>query len=201
MGNSIITDPYNGASVGFPMPAVKADVVTVSHAHDDHSFVTAVSGTPAIIDCVANCCHDDIAISAYGCFHDEAAGAKRGSNIIFRYLIDGIPVAHLGDLGHVDSGVLDFLAGVEVLLVPVGGYFTIDAAAAKQIVDAVKPKIVIPMHYFTEGCKLTKIAPVEDFLKLFDGSSYNIEHSHRDTLELSDIDGDNRIIVLDRMHD
>ena len=106
-----------------------------------------------------------IEISGIEVFHDESSGAERGKNTIFKMKIDGMNVVHLGDLGHaLSEGDVKDIGSVDVLFVPVGGYFTIDAAAAEAITKTLNPKVVVPMHYKTEKCGFP-IASVDEYTK------------------------------------
>lgn len=166
-GTSIVTDPFE--SVGFPMPAVSADAVTVSHQHFDHNNVSAVGGAPTVFDREGNYKLGEVKISAFSSFHDEVNGQKRGRNLIFKFHMDDLNVCHLGDLGEDCSpALIKKLSPVDVLLIPVGGNYTIDAVRAKEYVDRLKPAYVIPMHYKVLGLEID-IAPVDGFVSLFPG--------------------------------
>lgn len=200
IGTTIVCDPYNGETVGYSMPRVRADVVTVSHHHDDHDCVSNVYGSPAELDCEITCCADDVTVSSLPTFHDEVKGAKRGNNLVFCFEIDGLKVVHMGDIGFFDENVVGKIAGCDVLMLPVGGTYTIDACAAKKYVDAVRPKIVLPMHYKSDDCTLN-ISPASDFVSLFDSADVRFDVS--DSLVLSD-EPDNtcpKIILLQRYVD
>lgn len=197
-GTSIVCDPYDD-SVGFEMPRVQADAVTVSHHHYDHDCVEKVGGNPVIID--KECSYDlpGVEINAIKSFHDGCRGKKRGDNVIFKFRMDGIDICHLGDLGEACSPeLIELILPVNVLLIPVGGTYTIDAEMAKEYVDRIMPDIVIPMHYRTKDSKLD-IDKVDEFLKLFEEDS--IEELDGSTIELSrsDLSGETKIIVLRRM--
>ncbi len=166
-GTKIVTDPYG--EVGFSMPCIEADAVTVSHRHYDHCNVGAVSA-PLVLSEAGEYSVADISVSAVERFHDEVHGAKRGKNLIFRFLIDGLRVCHLGDLGEPCSPeTVQAIGPADVLLIPVGGNYTIDAAEAKKYVEAIDPSIVIPMHYHVRGLTVD-IGGVEPFLKLMGGA-------------------------------
>ena len=196
-GTSVVCDLYS-EEVGFCMPTVDADAVTVSHQHYDHNALNLIGGNPVIID--KDEIHDlhGVEINSIKSFHDECRGKKRGENIIFKFRMDGIDVCHLGDLGEAcSSDLIETLLPVNVLLIPVGGTYTIDAEMAKEYVDRIMPDIVIPMHYRTKDCKLD-IDKVDEFLKLFDNEC--IEEIDGNSIELSRIDlsGETKIIVLRR---
>jgi len=165
---TIVTDPHDGKSVGgIPAPKVSADIVLVSHSHFDHAGgkdLVARSGAK-IIDRPGTFEVKGVKVKGVATFHDDAGGKRRGSNTVFTFEVDGIMFAHLGDLGHVlsDKEIAE-IRPVDILMIPVGGYFTIDAEAASAIVEKLKPKIVIPMHYKVKGLDFP-ISGVEPFLK------------------------------------
>lgn len=200
-GTSIICDPYSG-EIGYEMCKTQADAVTVSHGHYDHNAVGNIGGNPVVIDSEQNYELAGVEINSIKSFHDSARGKKRGENIIFKFRMDGIDVCHLGDLGEqCSSDLIETLLPVNVLLIPVGGTYTLDAEMAKEYVDRIMPDIVIPMHYRTRDCKLD-IDKVDEFLSLFD--SEIVEECEEGSLELSrkDLTGETRIIVLKRcLHD
>ncbi len=196
-GTSIVCDPYSD-EIGYAMRKVSADAVTVSHGHYDHNAVQNVDGAPILIDGGQNNRLAGVEINSIKSFHDTSRGKKRGENTIFKFRMDGIDVCHLGDLGEkCSSDLIETLLPVDVLLIPVGGTYTIDAEMAKEYVDRIMPDIVIPMHYRTRDCKLD-IDRVEEFTGLFDGDS--VEESEKCGIELSrkDLTGETRIIVLKR---
>ncbi|RKX43876.1 MAG: MBL fold metallo-hydrolase [Thermotogae bacterium] len=166
-GVKIITDPYD-PSIGYPMFDVAADIVTESHQHFDHNAHGYVKGNPQIVSTPGHHKFERVEIVGYETYHDDAQGKHRGKNIVFRMVVDGVSVVHMGDIGEVIDGVSEKLKPVDVLMIPVGGHFTVDAREAKEIVDTIEPRIVIPMHYKTEHLKFVGIAPVEEFLALFD---------------------------------
>jgi len=163
-GVTLVTDPFN-KEVGLKVPNFEADIVTVSHNHADHNNSSALRGTPFIIDCAGEYDYKGILVEGIDSFHDDKKGAERGSNIIYRIEVDDISVAHLGDLGTVlDNAQLEKLVGTDVLLIPVGGKYTLDAKAAVEVISQIEPRIVIPMHYKTEGLKID-LDPIEKFIK------------------------------------
>ncbi len=168
-GTRIVLDPfdtgaYDGA-IGYPPVNEIAEIVLVSHSHADHAFAEAVKGNPKVISSVGSTSVGEVKITGVGTFHDDTRGSQRGRNVVFTIETDGLTLTHLGDLGHLLSEREAAEIGTpDILLVPVGGFFTIDASTAWKIVDSLKPRIVIPMHYKTECCGFS-IAPVEDFLK------------------------------------
>jgi L-ascorbate metabolism protein UlaG (beta-lactamase superfamily) len=168
-GTRVITDPYKTGAFGlnYRPPAETADIVTVSHEHDDHNNVADVKGKPEVVRGAGVHKVKGIEFKGVATSHDQASGAQRGSNVVFCFSLDGVRVCHLGDLGHelTDKTVGD-IGPVDVLFIPVGGNFTIDASAANAVANSLKPKIVIPMHFRTEHARDFPVADAEGFLKL-----------------------------------
>ncbi len=196
-GTSVVCDPYD-SSVGYEMDAVSADAVTVSHGHFDHDNIKAVEGNPIILNKECSCGLHGVEIDAIKSFHDGQRGKQRGENLIFKFRMDGIDVCHLGDLGEdCSSELIDLLLPLTVLLIPVGGTYTIDAEMAKEYVDRIMPDIVIPMHYKSKDCKLD-ISKVEEFTDLFDGEFVEEFDGNEIELMRSDFDGETKVVVLRR---
>jgi L-ascorbate metabolism protein UlaG (beta-lactamase superfamily) len=165
-GVRIITDPYEtGPDLTYGEITEPADVVTVSHDHFDHCNVAAVKGNPEVVREAVTREVKGIRFKAIPTYHDDAGGRLRGSNTIFCFEMDGIRVCHLGDLGHLlDDGQVAEIGTVDILLIPVGGYYTIDARVASEVCNQLKPRVIIPMHYRTE-IGIPRIAGVYDFLR------------------------------------
>ena len=163
-GTKIITDPYvTGGDLSYGQIKESADIVTVSHDHADHNNVAAVQGSPKVVRGTVEV--KGIKFKGIPTYHDDAGGRQRGKNTIFCFEVDGIRVCHLGDLGHrlSDSQAAE-LGEIDVLLIPVGGFFTIDAKLAGQLCDRLKPKVIIPMHFKNDRCAFP-IAGVDEFLR------------------------------------
>ncbi len=166
-GVRIVTDPY--AKVGYEMPEPHADIVTVSHGHFDHAFVEGVKDDPFVLDGSGKVFRfEDVEITSFETFHDDKQGALRGKNQVFQFTVNGVKICHLGDLGEpCRAEILDKIGQVDVLMIPVGGTYTIDAKQAKEYADKVDAKLVVPMHFKPDDGALD-IAPVDEFLSLFD---------------------------------
>lgn len=164
---TIITDPYD-SSIGFKLPRLKADIVTVSHDHYDHNNIAGVkgiSGEPFIIKNPGEYEIKGVFIYGIPFWHDKSEGKERGANIAYRIEIEGISVVHLGDLGHfLTEEQAALLGSIDILLIPVGGKYTIGVKEAVEIINELEPRIVIPMHYKIPGLKID-IEPVDKFLK------------------------------------
>jgi len=183
-----VTDPFKG--VGIPEPKAAADIVLVSHGHRDHNNVRPVLGRDGQIleSFVGSKEIRGVTIKGVAAFHDNANGSRRGKNSLYTFGIDGVQFCHLGDLGHeLPSSTVDDLGKVDVLFVPVGGFFTIGPETATRVCDQLKPKIIIPMHYRMLGLRarimLGFLKTVNDFLQgknnveKIKGASVNIEEN------------------------
>lgn len=167
---TIITDPYDSDFVGLKFPKhLSADIVSISHEHLDHNAHLVVEGDPRVVRGPGEYEIKGVGIMGLGVFHDATSGQERGKNTIFRFDLDGLSIVHLGDLGHpLNQATIENLDGVDILLVPVGGYYTINAGEAAQIIKEIQPSITIPMHYGRTGLTpslLKALAPLANFLK------------------------------------
>ncbi len=198
-GTAVVCDPFD-PSVGYPFPEVSADAVTVSHHHYDHDFVSAVAGSPVVLDEEKGYSLPGVEINAVKSYHDDCSGKKRGENVIFKFRMDGLDICHLGDLGEAcSSELIEKVLPVNVLLIPVGGNYTIDAKMAKEYVDRIMPDVVIPMHYRGKGCRID-IGKVDDFLGEFDGEVEIVEAGDTVDLTREETDGEKtKIIVMERI--
>ena len=177
-GKVVVTDPFDEA-VGYPLPKAKADVVTVSHDHHDHNHVAAIGGKPAVVKGPGEKEAAGIRFLGTAAYHDELGGKKRGTNTIFSFEMDGVRICHMGDLGHqLGEREASALGEVDVLMIPVGGVYTLDAGGAKKVVGQIKPKVVIPMHFMTPDLTF-EVESADRFL-----SGQKVERPGR-TLEVS----------------
>src|SRR4030042_1508692 len=163
-GATLITDPY-AEGIGYSLGRPKANIVTSSHAHPGHSYVSGVDGSPRIVRGPGEYEIAGVFITGIPTFHDDRKGGERGKNTVYLIEMDDITLCHLGDLGYpLSTTQVEELSAAEVLLVPVGGVSTLDAAAAAEVVRLIQPHIVIPMHFHTEALKF-QLDPVGNFLK------------------------------------
>ena len=162
---TIVLDPFNPQMLpGLQPVEATADRVLCSHQHDDHNYVQAVQITESGAK--------PIAVTEISCWHDGEQGAQRGPNTVHILEAGGLKVAHLGDLGHLpDENLTKALSGVDVMLIPVGGYYTINAEMAKQVVSLTEPRVVIPMHYKGKGFGFPVLGSVEQFTNRFCSST------------------------------
>lgn len=163
-GKKILTDPYD-SSLGYPLKFPQVDIITVSHEHFDHNFVQGVPGYKEVIKGKGEKTYEGFKFKGIEAFHDDAKGSKRGKITIFRIEVEGISIVHLSDLGTLlTNSQIENIGNVDILMIPVGGVFTIGPEEADKVVKELNPKIVLPMHYKTNYLKLN-LLPVEDFLK------------------------------------
>lgn len=194
-GTRVVTDPYS-SEIGITLPPITADVVTVSHAHYDHNNVRAVSGDPMVIDKPGMYEVKGVQVFGWNTFHDEVNGKARGNNVIFNIRMDGVNVCHLGDVGHGPSPLMiEAIGPVDVLLVPVGGNYTIDAEVAKEYVDRLMPNVIIPMHYKTDDVDLD-IDGVDAFLDYFDKDDVEYITEGKAEFDRSDFDDEYSMKVV-----
>lgn len=198
-GTRIVTDPFDPAAYpdGLKYRAFDgaADIVTVSHEHGDHSGVATIKGSPIIIKGDGKFRAAEVDFLGVATFHDDDRGSKRGRNTVFVISADELTVAHLGDLGHVlTSDQAAEIGAVDVVLLPIGGYYTIDAAQAARVADQVSAQIVIPMHYSNEKCTFP-IAGVEEFI----GGKANVAREGVSAIEVTrqTVPAEQQIIVLE----
>jgi L-ascorbate metabolism protein UlaG (beta-lactamase superfamily) len=165
-GLRVITDPYAvGGGINYSPIGDVADVVLVSHEHADHGNVSVVRGKPEVVRGSGKRTVKGIQFKGVATAHDASGGQERGLNTVFCFTLDNVKLCHLGDLGHVLSPAqVTEIGPVDILFAPVGGFFTIDASAASQVCDQLKPRITIPMHFKTPKCAYP-IAAVEEFLR------------------------------------
>jgi L-ascorbate metabolism protein UlaG (beta-lactamase superfamily) len=182
-GTRIITDPYEPGAfgLGYDPVGAEADIVTVSHDHADHNDVGAVKGKPQVVSGAGSHEAKGVRFKGVPTYHDPSSGSQRGANVMFCFALDGVNVCHVGDLGHdLDDRAVTEAGPIDVLLIPVGGNFTIDAAEANRVCERLKPKIIIPMHFQNERCPNFPVKGVDDFVamrpavKRLDGSEVTV---------------------------
>ena len=167
-GTRIITDPYTpGQGIKYAPIEETADIVTVSHDHGDHNNIAGVKGNPQVVR--ESGMVKGVTFKAVPTAHDTTGGSERGTNTVMCMVVSGVRIVHLGDLGHflTDNQVTE-IHKVHVLLVPVGGFFTIDAATATEVAEQVRARVIIPMHYKTDKSADMPIEGVDAFLKAKD---------------------------------
>ena len=162
-GIKIGIDPYN-QQVKDDLPDVSADIVLVSHDHFDHSNINLFKGEPEVLKTPGEKNAKGISVHGIKTYHDHAQGTKRGDNILFKFKVDEISFAHMGDLGHLPSqNQLKILKDINVLMLPIGGIYTIDYRQAHRLIKDIKPNIAIPMHYKQKDTKID-VDDINNFL-------------------------------------
>lgn len=166
--SSVVTDPFDPQVVGLKYPKTESDIVTLSHNHSDHNYTGGVESVHKVIQGPGEYEIRGISIMGFPSFHDNKKGEERGENTIFVFELEGFRLVHLGDLGHSlsDETITD-IGDIDVLMVPVGGTYTLNAEEAAAVTRAIEPRYVIPMHYQTEGLKpelSSALTPVDAFV-------------------------------------
>lgn len=161
----VVIDPY-GKELGLTPPRFRADLALVTHGHFDHAYTESLSGNPFVISGPGEFEVKDISVIGIESFHDDERGKKRGSNTIYKIVMEEIRVVHMGDFGEekLRDETLEQIGDVDILFIPVGGIYTIDASGAAKIIKQIEPRFVIPMHYKIPGLKVT-LNSVDTFLK------------------------------------
>lgn len=153
---TILTDPHDGKSLGIRPPMAKPDIVLVSHDHFDHNATRVLKGEYVTVRERGDREVSGVKVCGIEAAHDEAGGAKRGKVIMFRFEMEGISFLHCGDLGHfLTPSQLKAIGDVDVLFIPVGGTFTLDGKQARKVVQDIRPKVAVPMHYRYGGLALS----------------------------------------------
>lgn len=206
-GLTALLDPM-GAGVGYPLtPVSGVDLVTVSHEHSDHNNVALATGSPTILRGLVG--NDwakidqtikGVRIRTVGTFHDDAQGGQRGKNAIFVFEIDGMNIAHLGDLGHkLSDDQVKAIGNVDVVMIPVGGFYTIDGKNAAQVVAQLNPKVVIPMHYKTPALAASLanvLATADDFVTAIGSTAKVTQTGQAITLSSAKLPSERTVMVM-----
>ncbi|MCA9307940.1 MAG: MBL fold metallo-hydrolase [Patescibacteria group bacterium] len=196
---NIIIDPYEPTETGYKLPKQGADVVLVTHEHFDHNYIEGVSDYRLLINSPGEYEVGGVFVQGFASFHDDVQGELRGKNTMYLIDIEGVNVLHLGDLGHLlDKETVEKLPDIDVLLVPVGGTYTIDAKLASKVVADLAPTVVVPMHYQTQSpTKLSsELAPLSKFLEEMGAEQ---EYEQLDVLKMAkanEVSEDTKVVVL-----
>lgn len=192
-GVRILTDPFDD-NVGYKIPSVEAEIVTTSHSHYDHNYVDCVIGNFEVINTIGNFNVKGVPITGILTYHDNENGTKRGNNIIYKFEVDGLSICHMGDIGHMLTPEQVIAIGkVDVIFIPVGGNYTVDAEGAIEVINMLNPKLILPMHYKTPVINLD-IAGVEVFVDKIGGA----EKINSQVLEVnaSQLPNERKVILL-----
>ena len=191
---TVITDPCP-PSTGYTIGKPTADVVSLSHAHDDHTYLKAIAGKPIVIDSPGEYEISGAFLTAIPTYHDGEKGGELGKNLVFVIEMEGIKICHLGDLGHVPTAdQAEGMTGADVLMIPVGGDSTIDGAKAAEIVPTLDARIIIPMHYKTPVTK-GDLESADRFLKEMQSTA--VQAQPKLSLSYNTVPSDTQVILLD----
>lgn len=198
---TVITDPFDSKMVGLKYSGTEGEIVTQSHKHGDHNATEKVAGVKKILEGPGEYEVMGVSIIGYPSFHDTKQGAERGKNTIFVVEAEGLRIAHLGDLGHdLSDDLVNEMGSIDVLMIPVGGKFTIGPKEAVEIVGKIDPYFTIPMHYAVPGLNpqtFDGLEPVETFLKEI---GMTVENLPKFSLKREDIldDQGSKVIILEK---
>ncbi|GIW63618.1 MAG: MBL fold metallo-hydrolase [Patescibacteria group bacterium] len=146
----IVTDPFDPDMTGLKYKKQGADVVTISHQHNDHNFTEKENSAELKLSLPGEYEINKVSITGYPSFHDNSNGSERGKNTIFKFVIDEKSILHCGDLGHtLSDDLIDEIGSIDILLIPVGGVYTIGPQEAIKVINQVEPKVIVPMHFRT----------------------------------------------------
>lgn len=190
---SIVIDPYD-PKLGLKLPKkLEANVLLITHEHYDHNFRQGVSGNPYTIDCPGEYEISGVTITGIPAFHDKKEGQERGKITIYTLEFEGLNICHLGDLGQdLTDEEIDKLGTVDILMIPVGGVYTINGEEAAKIVGEIEPKIVIPMHYKLPGLK----EPLDSLDKFTQKTDGKIGEEERLKIKVANLPQETKVIVL-----
>jgi len=193
----LVMDPFDPKFTGLKFSKIEADIVTVSHQHKDHNNISAVSGSPLVIEWPGQYEKKGMRVYGFRSYHDKKQGAERGENTIFR-IEEDLSILHCGDLGYIpDDKFIDEIGEVDVLMVPVGGDSSIEPADAVELIKKIKPSIVIPMHFNRPELNqeiFGKKFPVSEFLKII--GSENIASVQKLTVKKEELGEEMKVVVM-----
>jgi L-ascorbate metabolism protein UlaG (beta-lactamase superfamily) len=195
---TLVIDPFSPEAIGVKLPKdISAPLVLSSHSHPDHNSFEQVKETLLIATGPGEYEYGGVMVTGVKTFHDDQNGAERGTNTVYHILIDGINIVHLGDLGHLlTEEQVSEIGSCDIVMIPVGGLFTIDAGLAAKVVAQLEARIVIPMHYKIEGLKFD-LAPVEEFLKEMGAES--VEPLPKLTITRDKLPDETQVVVLSKV--
>ncbi len=196
-GKVVLFDPYD-YSTGYSRLESRADYVVISHNHHDHNDLSGVKGKYTVVKTSGMHEFEGLSIEGISTWHDRSEGKQRGANLIFLLRSKGMTVCHMGDTGCIPSEeVYKKLEGADILMIPVGGIYTIDAKEALKVCERISPNIIIPMHYRTTACTVD-LQPVDFFLEAA-GGEYDISHLGKNVFEIEkgSLKKRTRIVVME----
>ena len=196
---TIVTDPYDPKSVGLKFPKTTADIVTLSHAHPDHNSLDLVMDVKKVIEGPGEYEISGVTIIGIASFHDNKNGEERGKNTIYVFEMEELRLAHLGDLGHkLNEKTIEEMGDIDVLMIPIGGVYTIGPTEAGEVVRSIEPKITIPMHYQVRGLKADTFAKLSGLEPFLADVGLVSEKTNKLSLKISTIGEEQKIVILEK---
>ncbi len=194
---AVVVDPYD-SQIGPKFPKVEAEIVAVTHDHRDHSAVEQVGGEPFVISGPGEYEVKGVEVVGVSSFHDNKKGEERGLNTIYNFKVDKINICHLGDLGQSEltDAQVEEIGNVDVLLLPVGGHFTIDASEANKIASQLEARIIIPMHFKDAESKVEELSTVDKFLK--EVGKENLEAVNKLTITPDKLPEETQVVLMSK---
>lgn len=195
---TVVTDPFNN-TIGIKFPSVTADIVTVSHNHDDHNNTTGVDEARRVIDGPGEYEIGGVSIIGLSAFHDDKDGEARGPNTIYIFEAEGLRLVHFGDLGHaLSEKFYEKLGDIDVAFVPVGGVYTIGSQVASEIIKTLEPTICIPMHFADSGLSKEAFGELEDVAKFTTALGVAATTDTKLIVNQANLGEEQKVVVLQR---
>jgi len=193
---TILVDPFD-KETGLTPPRGSADIVLITHDHHDHNNLKIVSGTPFVINGPGEYDVKGVSIKGIHSYHDNSKGSENGINTIYVIEAEDMKVCHLGDLGQKELAdmQLDKMGEIDILMVPIGGTWTLDGEGAVKVINQIEPSVAIPMHYKIPGIDI-KLDKVDDFLKEIGLTPETVEEYNVKKLDLGE---DMKVVVMKLM--
>ena len=194
---TIVTDPFDPKMVGLKFPQVNADIITVSHDHADHNAIDQVENGAKVVSGPGEYEIRKVSIFGLSSYHDDKKGQERGKNTMYVIEMEDLRIVHLGDLGHKLSETdVESMGEVDVLMIPIGGKYTIDHKVAADVVHAIEPKIILPMHYKAPGLNDETFAELEDPEPFVAELGLKKELQKKLTVKQSSLNPEEQVIIL-----
>lgn len=196
---SVVTDPFDPKAVGINFPKTEADIVTVSHDHKDHNKADLVTGVKKVIDGPGEYEVNGVSIVGIGAYHDEKKGELRGKNTIYIIEMDDLRLCHLGDLGSkLSEKKIEEMGGIDILFIPVGGEYTLNAQMAAQVARDIEPVLIIPMHYQQKGLKKDTFAKLTDEKPFVNDMGLPVLEEKRLNIKKTTLGEEQKIVIMER---
>ncbi len=195
---TVFIDPYSKiGNLNPPKLSDKPDIIAVTHEHPDHNNRDYASDKTYIVSNPGEYDIAEVSVVGVNSFHDKSKGQDRGMNTMYSINFNGVNFVHLGDLGDIlDNSQIEDLGIVDVLFIPVGGHYTIDAKDAVKVIEQLNPNIIVPMHYKEKGDTQSPLAFIDDFLNIFPATSLEVETLEVNKTEFQDEDFETKVILF-----